>query len=512
MARSRKRVESPKAVAGTTNRAIDVGSNTPIIFVGTGAINDAQVTSDADNFGMPAGTVPSPHSFPPHGQDQYLNLSDGSFTAFTGPTSDAPTGVTHTAPVVQHTAGGATISVPGIPDWVDADWPVNAVVRAHSDATRGGRMRFYRAKQAINTGDPAPGDATPQINSITVENAFAGEPYEIQSGPHGHRAVYTAKAGDTVRDVRDGVVAAINNHAFLDHLHAIIDPNNDDVFQLIGDVAGEPFVLQQPVAVTNPATGAVVFSMTESLISAAVETGWEDITPQYSVADLANVDTLHRKPVNGDVLVFNGSRNEWEAGQYKTNHMTRIEDDFVTSTIDGAHKSESEHQCYVRFPRYPHRLVRITGFIHPKVATTGGALAFPRIIMKAGDPEDWIDWSPANEWPDAGIFQGLYQGAGTQNTWRAACGDSDTTGLKYVYAQDSWALGEQKWSRVDVSIEIFHSGALAISLTHEYRDHAGTGVWTSQSTIYNLADCDKLKGFGLKCDHPCFFKIFAELT
>jgi hypothetical protein len=68
----------------------DPASASPIIYLGTGAWNAANVTSAADNYGMAADTVPSPTDYPPLPGDQYIDLATGVVTAFTGAPGAAP--------------------------------------------------------------------------------------------------------------------------------------------------------------------------------------------------------------------------------------------------------------------------------------------------------------------------------------------------------------------------------------------------------------------------------------
>ena len=64
----------------------------PIIYVGTGAWNAANVTSGANNYGMAIDAVPSPIDCPPLPGDQYIDLATGVVTSFTGaPGTPTPT-------------------------------------------------------------------------------------------------------------------------------------------------------------------------------------------------------------------------------------------------------------------------------------------------------------------------------------------------------------------------------------------------------------------------------------
>jgi hypothetical protein len=68
----------------------DPSAASPIIYLGTGAWNAANVTSAADNYGMAVDTVPSPTDYPPLPGDQYIDLATGVVTAFTGAPGAAP--------------------------------------------------------------------------------------------------------------------------------------------------------------------------------------------------------------------------------------------------------------------------------------------------------------------------------------------------------------------------------------------------------------------------------------
>lgn len=68
----------------------DPSAASPIIYLGTGAWNAANVTSAADNYGMATDTVPSPTDYPPLPGDQYIDLATGNVTAFTGAPGAAP--------------------------------------------------------------------------------------------------------------------------------------------------------------------------------------------------------------------------------------------------------------------------------------------------------------------------------------------------------------------------------------------------------------------------------------
>ena len=79
---------------GTTSQwePQDPSTASPIIYLGTGAWNAANVTSGADNYGMATDTVPSPADYPPLPGDQYIDLATGVVTAFTGaPGTKTPT-------------------------------------------------------------------------------------------------------------------------------------------------------------------------------------------------------------------------------------------------------------------------------------------------------------------------------------------------------------------------------------------------------------------------------------
>ena len=80
----------------------DPSAASPIIYLGTGAWNAANVTSGADNYGMPTDTVPSPADYPPLPGDQYIDLATGVVTAFTG----APGTTTPTTRTTSAIAGG----------------------------------------------------------------------------------------------------------------------------------------------------------------------------------------------------------------------------------------------------------------------------------------------------------------------------------------------------------------------------------------------------------------------
>jgi hypothetical protein len=195
----------------------------------------------------------------------------------------------------------------GIPDWSDKDWPAGSVVRAHSEQARGHRLRLYRATQDIATGSLDPMHTQPHVELGKVENAIAGQTYRVLTG--GNAASYTAKAGDTVTDVRDGIVKAINDHAYMGHAHAV--PQGTDSFRLIGDTSGVVLTANS-IPVVDPALGSVV-SVSFTTVQNAVGSFWEDITPEISLDDLTNIDTLHRYPADGDILIYNNSRGEWEA-------------------------------------------------------------------------------------------------------------------------------------------------------------------------------------------------------
>ena len=56
----------------------------PIIYLGTGAFDPAQVGSAGNRFGMAADTKPDPTAFPPLPGDQYIDLATGNVSVFTG--------------------------------------------------------------------------------------------------------------------------------------------------------------------------------------------------------------------------------------------------------------------------------------------------------------------------------------------------------------------------------------------------------------------------------------------
>lgn len=80
----------------------DPSAASPIIYLGTGAWNAANVTSAADNYGMATDTVPDPADYPPLPGDQYIDLATGNVTAFTG----APGAKTPTTRTASAIAGG----------------------------------------------------------------------------------------------------------------------------------------------------------------------------------------------------------------------------------------------------------------------------------------------------------------------------------------------------------------------------------------------------------------------
>lgn len=63
----------------------------PIIYLGNGAWDATKVLSKADNYGMPAHTVPDPQAWSPQGGDQYIDLATGNITIFTGAGTVVPT-------------------------------------------------------------------------------------------------------------------------------------------------------------------------------------------------------------------------------------------------------------------------------------------------------------------------------------------------------------------------------------------------------------------------------------
>ena len=64
----------------------------PIIYLGTGAWVAADVADSAKRHGMAADTIPSPADYPPLPGDQYIDLTTGTVTAFTGtPGAKVPT-------------------------------------------------------------------------------------------------------------------------------------------------------------------------------------------------------------------------------------------------------------------------------------------------------------------------------------------------------------------------------------------------------------------------------------
>jgi hypothetical protein len=56
----------------------------PIIYLGTGAFDPAQVGSAGNRYGMAADTKPDPTAFPPLPGDQYIDLATGNVSVFTG--------------------------------------------------------------------------------------------------------------------------------------------------------------------------------------------------------------------------------------------------------------------------------------------------------------------------------------------------------------------------------------------------------------------------------------------
>ena len=82
----------------------DPSAASPIIFLGTGAWNAANVTSEADNYGMASDTVPDPAVYPPLPGDQYIDLATGNVTAFTG----APGAKTPSSRSMSAITGGAS--------------------------------------------------------------------------------------------------------------------------------------------------------------------------------------------------------------------------------------------------------------------------------------------------------------------------------------------------------------------------------------------------------------------
>jgi len=85
-----------------TSRWIPKSTSSPILFIGSGAIVPADASVAANNYGMPADTVPPPASYPPAPGDQYLDLVTGLVSAFTGtivgsPRSGTITGVSSPA-------------------------------------------------------------------------------------------------------------------------------------------------------------------------------------------------------------------------------------------------------------------------------------------------------------------------------------------------------------------------------------------------------------------------------
>jgi hypothetical protein len=63
---------------------IPTAITSPILFLGTGAWVSGDVTDPAKRYGMAADTNPSPAAWPPIAGDQYIDLTTGNITLFTG--------------------------------------------------------------------------------------------------------------------------------------------------------------------------------------------------------------------------------------------------------------------------------------------------------------------------------------------------------------------------------------------------------------------------------------------
>ena len=85
---SRIKAHNPtKVVTGGDSSRFLPPSASPIIYLGSGAFTVANVTSKADNYGMPAGTQPDPQTWAPMPGDQFIDLATGNVTVFTGTTA-----------------------------------------------------------------------------------------------------------------------------------------------------------------------------------------------------------------------------------------------------------------------------------------------------------------------------------------------------------------------------------------------------------------------------------------
>ena len=67
----------------TSSKWVNAAITSPIVFMGTGAWNAADVADPARRYGMAADTAPSPADYPPLAGDQYIDLTTGTVTVFT---------------------------------------------------------------------------------------------------------------------------------------------------------------------------------------------------------------------------------------------------------------------------------------------------------------------------------------------------------------------------------------------------------------------------------------------
>ena len=74
----------------TASQWVNKPVTSPILFIGSGALNAANIADPAQNYGMAVDTVPSPASYSPAPGDQYLDLQTGLVTAFTGTITTVP--------------------------------------------------------------------------------------------------------------------------------------------------------------------------------------------------------------------------------------------------------------------------------------------------------------------------------------------------------------------------------------------------------------------------------------